>query len=55
MTTENCCLYLQNGPVQTSQTGGQQYSDTSPFSIPQRGERDGYGRGAGGEVIHKGF
>jgi hypothetical protein len=34
MTTDNCCFYLQNRPIQTSQTGGQQYSDTSPFSIP---------------------
>jgi hypothetical protein len=24
---------LQNRLIQTSQTGGQQYSDTSPFSI----------------------
>jgi hypothetical protein len=28
------CFYLQNRLIQTSQTGGQQYSDTSPFSIP---------------------
>jgi len=27
-------FYLQNRLIQTSQTGGQQYSDTSPFSIP---------------------
>jgi hypothetical protein len=25
---------LQDRLIQTSQTGGQQYSDTSPFSIP---------------------
>jgi hypothetical protein len=25
---------LQNRLTQTSQTGGQRYSDTSPFSIP---------------------
>jgi hypothetical protein len=25
---------LQNGLIQTIQTGGQRYSDTSPFSIP---------------------
>jgi len=25
---------LQNSLIQTSQTGGQWYSDTSPFSIP---------------------
>ncbi len=34
MTTDNFCFYLQNRPIQTSQTGGQQNSDTSPFSIP---------------------
>ncbi len=28
------CFYLQNRLIQTSQTGGQQYSDTFPFSIP---------------------
>jgi hypothetical protein len=33
-TTENFCFYLQNGPIQTSQTGGQLNTDTSPFSIP---------------------
>jgi hypothetical protein len=27
-------FYFQNRLIQTSQTGGQQYSDTSPFSIP---------------------
>jgi hypothetical protein len=34
MTTDNFCFYLQYRPIQTSQTGGQPYSDTSPFSIP---------------------
>jgi hypothetical protein len=34
MTTDNFCFYFQNRLIQTSQTGGQQYSDTSPFSIP---------------------
>jgi hypothetical protein len=34
MTTDNFCFYLQNRLIQTSQTGGQQYSETSPFSIP---------------------
>jgi hypothetical protein len=34
MTTDNFCSYLQNRLFQTSQTGGQRYSDTSPFSIP---------------------
>ncbi len=37
MTTDNFCFYLQNRLIQTSQTGGQKYSDTSPFSIPWRG------------------
>ncbi len=31
MTTDNNCVYLQNRLIQTSQTGGQQYSDTSPL------------------------
>jgi hypothetical protein len=34
MTTDNCGFYLQNRLIQTSQTGGQWYSDTSHFSIP---------------------
>jgi hypothetical protein len=34
MTTEVFCFYLQNRLILTSQTGGQGYSDTSPFSIP---------------------
>jgi len=34
MTTDNFCFYLQNRLIQTRQTGGQRYSDTSPFSIP---------------------
>jgi hypothetical protein len=34
MTTDNFCFYLQNRLIQTSQTGGQWYSDTFPFSIP---------------------
>jgi hypothetical protein len=34
MTTDNFCFYLKKKLIQTSQTGGQQYSDTSPFSIP---------------------
>jgi hypothetical protein len=36
MTTEYFCFYLQNRLIQTSQTGGQWYSDSSPFSIPCR-------------------
>ncbi len=34
MITDNFCFYLQNRLIQTSQTGGQWYSDTFPFSIP---------------------
>ncbi len=34
MSTDNFCFYLQNRLIQTSQTGGQWYSDTSPCSIP---------------------
>ncbi len=34
MTTEFFCFYLKNRLVQTSQTGGQLYSDASPFCIP---------------------
>jgi hypothetical protein len=34
MTTDYCCFYLQNRLIQTSQTVGQWYSDTSPFSFP---------------------
>ncbi len=30
----NLCFYLQKRLIQTSQTGSQQYSDTSPFSSP---------------------
>jgi len=28
------CFYLQSRLIQTGQTGGQQYSDTTPFSVP---------------------
>jgi hypothetical protein len=34
MTADKFCSYLQNRLIQTSQTGGQQYRDTSLFSIP---------------------
>ncbi len=34
MATDSFCFNLQNRLIQTSQTGGQRYSDTSPFSIP---------------------
>jgi hypothetical protein len=37
MTTDNFCFYMQNKLIQTGQTGGQQYSDTSPFSTPWLG------------------
>ncbi len=34
MTTDNFCFYLWNRLIQTSQTGGQWYSDTSPLVFP---------------------
>jgi hypothetical protein len=34
MTTDNFCVYLQNRLVETSQTGGQWCSDTSPLVFP---------------------
>jgi hypothetical protein len=34
MTTDNFCFYLQNRLIQTSQTRGQLYSDTSPLVFP---------------------
>jgi hypothetical protein len=34
MTTDNFCFYLQNRLIQKGQTGGQLYSNTSPFSFP---------------------
>ncbi len=34
MTTDNFCFYLQNRIIQTSQTGGQLYSDTPPLAFP---------------------
>jgi hypothetical protein len=34
MTTDNFCLYSQNRLIQTGQTGGEWYSDASPFSFP---------------------
>jgi hypothetical protein len=33
-SADNFCFYLQNRLFQTSQTGGQQYSDTPPLSFP---------------------
>jgi hypothetical protein len=35
MTTDNFCLRL----IQTSQTGGQWFNVTSPFSIPRKSQR----------------
>jgi hypothetical protein len=32
-TTDNFCFYMQKRLIQTSQTGGQRYSDISPFKI----------------------
>jgi hypothetical protein len=34
MITDNFCFYFQNRLIQTSQTGGQQYSYTSPLVFP---------------------
>ena len=34
MITDNFCFYLQNRLIQTSQTGGQWYNDTSPLVFP---------------------
>jgi hypothetical protein len=34
MAADNFCFYLQNRLIETSQTGGQQYNDTSTFGIP---------------------
>jgi hypothetical protein len=34
MMTDNFCFYLLNRLIQTSQKGGQWFSDYSPFSIP---------------------
>ncbi len=34
MTNDNFCFYLQNRQIQTSQTGGQRYSDISPLVFP---------------------
>jgi hypothetical protein len=36
MTTDNFHFYLQTRLIQTGQTGGQLYSDTSPFNAPCR-------------------
>jgi hypothetical protein len=37
MTTDQFCFYLQNRLIQTCQTGGEQYSDTSPLVFPGLG------------------
>ena len=34
MTNDNFCFYLQNRLIQTNQTGGQWYNDTSPLVFP---------------------
>jgi hypothetical protein len=34
MTTDNFSFYLQSRVIQIGQTGGQWFSDTSPFIIP---------------------
>ena len=35
MTTDDIHSYLQNRVIQTVQTGGQLYSDTSPLVFPE--------------------
>ncbi len=60
MTTDDFCFYLPNRLIQTSQTGGQRYGDTSPFSTPwfypaedgQEGEEDCADDVAAGEAEH---
>jgi hypothetical protein len=54
MTTKKICFYLQNRPIQTIETGGQRYSDTSPFSVPLARCLSIEGAGGGGhrKVIH---
>jgi hypothetical protein len=47
MTPDNVCFYLQNRLILTSQTGGQWYSDASPFSIPGL---DRHLHGFGGDI-----
>jgi hypothetical protein len=53
MITDNFCFYLKNKLIQPSQTGGQWYSDNSPFSIPctdrWTDERTSKGRDRGGQ------
>ncbi len=34
INTDNFCFYLKNGLIQTSQTRGQWYSDTSQLGFP---------------------
>jgi hypothetical protein len=46
MTTDNFCFYLQNRLIQTSQTGGELYSDTSPFSVPCYNRQKFYNTGS---------
>jgi hypothetical protein len=46
MTTDNCCFYLQNRLIQTTQTGGQWYSDTSPLVFPDWSLKNASGSGA---------
>jgi hypothetical protein len=39
MTIDNFHFYLQNRLIQSDQTGGQWYSDTSPLVLPALGPR----------------
>jgi hypothetical protein len=40
MATDNFCFYFQNRLIQTSQTGGQWYNDTSPLVFPGKRNKD---------------
>ncbi len=39
-STDNLCFYFQNRLIQTSQTGGQWYSDTSHLVFPGHIDND---------------
>jgi hypothetical protein len=52
MTTDNSCFYLLNRLIQISQTGGQWYSDTSPYSVPWLGWVSWQRTGNGQRFVH---
>jgi hypothetical protein len=47
MATDNFCFYLQSRLIQTSETGGQRYSDPPPLVFP--GQTLAYFEGAASE------